>query len=251
MLNSKSKIGTMKLKILDFVSANDNGLGFKELASKFESHPLKTQEQGKKRIPKLNLRKRDYDWVSASVPTVSKALTELQEEGLIQRDPRTKKYKITAKGKQYAKLSEIVDYIVSSIAVDSVFDWSMPKEKEEVEEVSAAYMLVTAKKDGAHGLALLHERLKRTQPMLWEIDVVNYAIETRMLNVEGFEKAVKGRASIQELEELQKKLRMIWKRLFKDVERLTVVETVRPQLLLEKLERKLQESNGLLRTQNL
>ena len=235
---SKSKGTLVKKRILSILHFASNGIGFNELVSKFTLGKASTSYYG-----------------GASRPTISASLKELQKQGYVHCDIDTRKYKITAEGNNYAKLSEIVDYILSSTAIDSRFDFSAQKEKQESEEISAVYMLAIAKKDGRHSLALLHERLERTEPMLWEIDILKYAIKTRMLNkkdMEGFNKAVEGRASIRELETIQKKLRIIWKRLFKGVDRLTVVETVRPQLSLEKLERKLLEANDLseLRIQN-
>jgi DNA-binding PadR family transcriptional regulator len=236
---SKSKGTVVKKQILSILHSTSNGIGFNELVSKFIPRKASTSYYGR-----------------ASRPTISACLKELQKQGYVHCDIDTRKYEITAEGNKYAKLSEIVDYILSSTALDSLFDFSAREEKQKSEEISAAYMLATAKTDGRHSIALLRERLRRTQPMLWEIDIVNYATETRMLNdkdIGYFKKAVEGRASIPELETIQKKLRIIWKRLFKGVERLTVVETVRPQLSLERLERKLLEANDLseLRIQNL
>ncbi len=229
---NKHKSVIIRRRILHFLNSANNGLGFNELVSKLNQRKVSA-----------------FYYDAASRPTVSASLKELQQDGHVQRDVGTRKYKITAGGKKYAKLSEIVDCILSSTKLDSVFDWSAEREKEKTEEISAAYMLATCKKDsGEHALAILHEKLKRTKPMLWDFDIVTYAIETEMLNdkdVGNFKKAVEGKASVEELAAILRKLKAVGKRLFKGVERLTIVEMVNPQLSLENLKKKLQEVNGL------
>lgn len=188
-----------------------------------------------------------YD-VIGSKSTLSKILYRLREKGFIEKSESSRRYVATEEGEKYLKRSEIVDIILSSNALDSFFDFSAEKEKEKAEEISAAYMLATAKKGyGNHTIAILHERLSRTHP-IWDIDVLNYAIEMGFLNekdTEILKNAVKGSVSIEKLDAFQKKLKTVWEELFKGVERLTIVETVNPQLLLEQIERRLSRISGM------
>lgn len=227
---SKSKGSFVRKQILSILRSASDGVGFNDLVSKFTPREDSTPYYEK-----------------ATRPTISFYLTELQKQGYVQRDVSTRKYKLTAEGNKYVRLSEIVDCILSSTALDSIIvDQSARKEKEENEEISVAYMLASIRMDGIHSLALMRERLRRTQPLGWGIDILNYASKTGMLrdkDIGDFKKALEGRASMEELEAIQKRLRITWRRLFKGVERLTIVETVRPQLLLEKLERDLLEKD--------
>jgi len=216
---------SLKYKILSLIKGNmPNGVGFNKIWKEFKGRKGKA----------------NYYSVIGSKSTLSNILKGLSKEGFIQRDLDNRLYKITAEGQKYLKRSEIVEMILSSTALDSLFDWSAKKEQEKAEEISAAYMLVETRKEAPHSLALLHERLSRTQPFLWHIDVLNYALKVELLtdkDIETVKNTLKGKASLETMELLQKKLKSVWKELFDGVQRLTIVETVSPQLLLENIEK--------------
>jgi len=230
MLN-KTK-GSLDHKIVQLIKENmPNGLGFNDL---FDMMKGKKGEAG-------------YGKAIGSRSTLSKSLRWLRKAGFIQQDSDSRRNITTADGQKYLERSEIVDFILSSTALDSLFDWNAEKEQERAEEISAVYMLVNAKKDAPHALAMLHYRGHRSQPLVWDADVLKYiSLGANLLSEKDIKKALEGTASLEELALLQKRIRAVWKKLFNGVERLTVVETVSPQLLLEKIEKKLIRSSGLL-----
>jgi hypothetical protein len=176
-----------------------------------------------------------YRKLIGSKDTFSKMCKFLEKSGYIESDIETRKYRLTDDGQKYIQKSEIVDSILSSNQIDTYFqDWSPSSKQPAATLINLAQTTQTLEQGlSSHSLALLISRGRRTQPLEWLKDIMDYAIAVGLLDEN---KRVNILTNKDELEKL-------WKELFNGTERLTVIETVKPQLLLESLEQRLFESD--------
>lgn len=169
-----------------------------------------------------------------SKTTLSKKLKVWEKNGYIERDVETRKYRLLKDGKKYLQKSDIVDSILSSKYIDTYFrNWS-PSSKEPA---STLYNLVqttqSPEQGSSHSIPLLISRARRTQPLEWLRDVIDYAKDIGLLDDKKQSDILTNKVALEKL----------WKELFGGVERLTVVETLKPSLLLNSLEHELFKPN--------
>ena len=151
--------------------------------------------------------------------TIIEALKRLQKQGHAAKDIDSRRYVITSRGEQHLDKLGVVKHILSSDYWDSDFLWS-PTSKQPAMEV---YNMLQGKETADNALLFLKARLQTTKLMDLEQlknDLINYAIKM------GFVKE-------------KSEFRDVWKEVFKGVERITVVQTLDPQLLLERIEQSL------------
>ena len=204
--------------ICSLLKSEPKGLGFNELFSKMESGA-------------------SYDTTAKNKTTLSNALKRLLKEGYIDRDVDTRKYKLSDDGKKYLQRSEIVDWILSSGLLDSYSEWTYWKRMPE--EIAAVYVLLEAKKDATpKAFSVPMKRTHRLKAMSWDDDFLDFALMDGSLNktdAEILSKMFKGEASFSDMNALERKIKEVWEKLFRGVERVTIVETVNCKLLFEKI----------------
>ena len=231
------------LRVLEILKTEPEGLRRGEIDKEFS---LKVKDGNGALLPQSLLRKKGtypsgtYH-TFASKPTISSALQEGIKQGFIQHNIITHKYKATTDGTKYLEKFEIADFILNSSYWDYAFSWNPTSKKPEVE----VYNMTQGKESLDNILSFLGEKLKRTKSAdwkQWRDDVISYALAHGLLKentVRVLSKFGSEEVSQSEVDLLKSDLRNVWKEIFKGVERVTVVETLDPQLLLERIEQSL------------
>lgn len=232
---SKKKTHDIMLQILHMLETNPEGLKRGEIDAKFlykkANAPLGRRKGSTYPLGTYN----DF----ATKPTISLAIKEGEEKGFIVYDRMAqKRYKTTDNGKKYLKKFEVADVILSSNYWDSYFSWN-PSSKEPE---AATYNLVQADKtETGHSMALLLFRLRRLQTVSWKSwlsDVIEYAIETELIDAEGLALLTKlqsGEATAEEIGAFTEKLKVVWGTMFKGVKIAATVQYIDPQLMLDRI----------------
>jgi hypothetical protein len=244
-MQSKEKAKKVILfRVLEILETKPEGLRRGEIDEEFS---FKVEDGVGKLIPQTVLRKKGtypsgtYH-TFASKPTISSALQEGIKQGFIQHNIITHKYKATTDGKKYLKKFEIADFVLNSSYWDYYFSQNPTSKKPEVE----VYTTTQGKESSDNILLFLNRRLERTKSAdwkQWKKDIINYARAMNLLKenaVPIFSKLCSEEVIPEsEVDFLKSELRNVWKEIFKGVERVTVVETLDPQLLLERIEQSL------------
>jgi hypothetical protein len=151
--------------------------------------------------------------------TIIEALKRLQKQGRAKKDIDNRRYMITSQGGVYLKKLEVINHILASNYLDVDFCWNPTNKRPEME----VYNLIQGKETADNIMAFLKVRLRSTKLMDLEQlknDVIKYAL-------------------VMGLVKEKSEFRDVWKEVFKGVERITVVQTLDPQLLLERIEQSL------------
>jgi DNA-binding PadR family transcriptional regulator len=231
---TKEKVSLLTTRIVQLLKSEPNGLRKNIIYSRFRPNA----KQAKSKAP-LHPMAPSYNYETATKPTIDKAMKEGIIRGLIQFNPLTRHYSATTKGKEYLEQLNIADWVLKSNYWFSDFSWDSTSRAP----AAAIYNMIRIQgEESGHSAGLLKNRMSRTKPLEWFDDFLDYVIKIGLLDAGSYQiwrKLQEGKATENEVDLFQEKIRNLWQTVFQGVKRMTVVETVNPSLMFERIDKSL------------